>query len=341
MCGDIADATRALGVAMHLDPERELFGRAAELGRWPQHRVSANQTCRLLATSDSWVALNLARDDDVAALPAIVEDAAGAGVLEAWALAHTAVECAARAQLLGVAAAALGQFTGPAVNTRTLGAAGTVHDAAAHAPPRQRPGVVLDLTALWAGPLVAHVLSGAGYRVVTAESATRPDGMRVGSPGLYARLHSGHELRTLEFRSRSGRAELLELAAGADVVLEASRPRALAELGLVVGQWLAAEPGRTWLSITGYGRQDPAGRIAFGDDAAVAGGLVATDAAGRPAFFGDAVADPLSGLTGAREVCRSQLAGGGHLVDVSMAGVCARIVATRSRDGDDETVTTG
>ena len=120
-------------------------------------------------------------------------------------------------------------------------------------------------------------------------------------------------------------ATLRALADDADVIIEASRPRALRSLGLDAEQWLASRPGRVWLSITGYGRTRYEGlRIAYGDDAAVAGGLVAWDADG-PMFCADAIADPLTGLRGAREVVASLARGGGELIDLSMAGVCAEL----------------
>jgi crotonobetainyl-CoA:carnitine CoA-transferase CaiB-like acyl-CoA transferase len=80
------------------------------------------------------------------------------------------------------------------------------------------------------------------------------------------------------------------------------------------------------LSITGYGRRGPgADWIAFGDDAAVAGGLTATTNAGEPVFCGDAVADPVTGLFGAAAVLRSLAAGGGHLIDLALAGAAAAV----------------
>ena len=38
--------------------------------------------------------------------------------------------------------------------------------------------LVVDLSALWAGPLCAHLLGLAGARVVKVESLGRPDGAR-------------------------------------------------------------------------------------------------------------------------------------------------------------------
>ena len=87
---------------------------------------------------------------------------------------------------------------------------------------------------------------------------------------------------------------------------------------------MPARPGRIWLRINGY--RDQPDRPAFGDDAAVAGGLVGAAADG-PVFCGDAIADPLSGLEAARAVGESLRRGGGEVIDVSMAQVAARYAA--------------
>ena len=62
--------------------------------------------------------------------------------------------------------------------------------------------------------------------------------------------------------------------------------------------------------------------MAFGDDAAVSGGLVGggDDA---PDFCGDAIADPLTGLHAAVAVAQSLRRGGGELIEMSMSAVAA------------------
>jgi crotonobetainyl-CoA:carnitine CoA-transferase CaiB-like acyl-CoA transferase len=114
----------------------------------------------------------------------------------------------------------------------------------------------------------------------------------------------------------------------ADVVIESSRPRALEALGITPQRFLDEAPGRTWISITGYGRSGPnANRVAFGDDAAVAGGLVAWEGPEAPVFCADALADPLSGLFAAFGGLAAMTAGGGILVDVSMRDASAAMRA--------------
>jgi crotonobetainyl-CoA:carnitine CoA-transferase CaiB-like acyl-CoA transferase len=69
--------------------------------------------------------------------------------------------------------------------------------------------------------------------------------------------------------------------------------------------------------------------VAFGDDAAVAGGLVGwtTGQAPEPVFCADAIADPLAGVCGALAVARSVADGGGEFIDLSMREVAATFAA--------------
>jgi crotonobetainyl-CoA:carnitine CoA-transferase CaiB-like acyl-CoA transferase len=199
---------------------------------------------------------------------------------------------------------------------------------------------------LWAGPLATHLLAGLGARVVKVESCARPDGARRGPTPFFDLLNADKESVALDLRTPEGRETLRRLIAWADLVVESARPRALAQLGFDAEGLLAEHPGLSWLSITGYGRPEPGGGwVAFGDDAAAAGGLVATDEAGAPLFCGDAIADPLAGLHAAWAAACALRAGGGALLDVSLSGVAADAAAggldPRARvlsDGDGERV---
>jgi crotonobetainyl-CoA:carnitine CoA-transferase CaiB-like acyl-CoA transferase len=106
----------------------------------------------------------------------------------------------------------------------------------------------------------------------------------------------------IDFHSEHGINQLRELIADADVVIEGSRPRAMQQLGIDAEQIVGEAQPRVWLSITGYGRSGETGqRVGFGDDCAVAGGLVAQTREG-PQFLGDAIADPIAGLVAATGV---------------------------------------
>ena len=163
------------------------------------------------------------------------------------------------------------------------------------------------------GAVVARLSGMAGAEVVKVEDPRRPEA-RHGSPELFRRLHDGHRFVEAPIDS----AEVRDLVRGADVVLESRPARALPQAGLD-REAIAAETGCVWVSITGYGL-DGGDRPAFGDDAAVAGGLLTWTDDG-PVFCGDAVADPVTGMlatVGALEALRR---GGPWIVDAGLAPV--------------------
>ncbi|WP_093631083.1 CoA transferase [Streptomyces sp. 3213.3] len=305
-----------------VDLPSALFLRARLAALEHPGRTSANGSCHLLRAADGWTAVNLARPDDLAAVPALLALLGSPG--EPGGL-HTAVqrvpaaEVAEAAQLLGIPAAVPGSVTRdarPAVRTERWG------ERRVRAMADLR---IVDFSALWAGPLCARLLGLAGARVVKVESTTRPDGARLGTPAFYQWLHDGHDNGVVEFVPGA----MDELVAEADVVIEASRPRALRRLGLRAEEFLAARPGRVWVGITGYGREND--RIAFGDDAAVSGGLTGVDPNGDPVFLGDALADPVTGVFAAHAAARSLAEGGGELLCISMAACAATLADAPAR----------
>jgi hypothetical protein len=304
---DIGARLAAHGV--DADPLALCYERAEIVGLAPGGNQSYGRATRLLATRDGWIAVSLSRADDIASIPAwlerdVTEDPWTAVAAEV--ATREAAEIVARARLLGMPAAVLGEITrGPAVRTTRLGPA-RPHD--------QR--IVVDLSSLWAGPLCSRLLRDAGAHVIKVESTQRPDSTRTSSPEFFARMNDGKAQVAVDFTA----GELCALLESADVVIEASRPRALEQLGIRP----ADIDAHVWVSITGYGRDEP-GRdwVAFGDDAAVAGGLVVWDEAG-PCFCLDAVADPLTGMTAAIAALDALAGDDRVLLDVAMARVAAQ-----------------
>lgn len=325
---DAAAEMRALAPGLVVPSVAEILtGRAALLGLERRGRTSANGTCRLFPTADGWAALNLARPSDVELLPALFERSVDG---DPWDAAASALlhldggELVGRAALLGVPAAVLPTQPHP----RPAPGPFRLHPRGDAGPDRRLTDLlVVDLSALWAGPLCAQLLGRTGMRVVKVEDPRRPDGARSGNARFFDWLHHGHASVGLDFSSTADREALAHLVARADVVIESSRPRALAQLGIDAEAVVARRPGTTWVSITGYGRAEP--RVAFGDDAAVAAGLVAYDADGAPVFCADAIADPISGLYAALGSLTSISSGGGHLVEIAMADAVATVVARR------------
>ena len=182
--------------------------------------------------------------------------------------------------------------------------------------------MVVDLSALWAGPLCTQLLQMMGARVIKVESSGRPDAMRTAATGFFDLLNAGKASVVLDFSQPSGREALHQLLRRADIIIEASRPRALRQLGVRAEDIVRENPAATWLSICGYGRDEPAAQwVAFGDDAAVAGGLsqVLWDCSRRPMFCADAIADPLAGMHAALAAWWSFTHGGGRLLSLHCA----------------------
>ncbi len=308
-----------------LDALALLGERAALMGLWRRGATSCGGSCRLLRARDGFMAVSLPRDEDMEAVPAWLElETAPDSASATWSAVASSLRhgdpahLLGRAQLLGLPVAQVGA---------SGGRAGVVRSPLGDAPPRlEAVGlVVVDLSALWAGPLCGDLLARAGATVVKVESPQRPDGARRGPPEFFDLLNGRKRSVALDLQSQSGVRILHALVRRADVVIEASRPRALAQLGLDDPGLVRADGPQIWISITGYGRSgDAANRVAFGDDAAAAGGLVVwRDTV--PLFCADAVADPLAGLTAADACLRALASGGRWLLDVSMSAVSAAL----------------
>jgi len=306
--------------------------RATMTGDTRRGDISVGGSCRLIPCRDGEIALSLPRDCDW-------------DLLEAWLLTRVEPDwrCVAqcvrelpRSQLLDQ-----GRLLGLAVATAepVLPEQRCWYELCHRGKPsaQRRPlPRVIDLSSLWAGPLCGRLLEWCGAEVIKVESSTRPDGARFGFAEFFQFLNEGKTQVTLDLHSTSGVAELLKLIHTADIVIEASRPRALRQMGIIAEDLIDAIPGLTWIGISGYGRTEPqANWIAYGDDAGVAGGLSAEiyQASGKWMFCGDAIADPLTGMHAALAGYGSWLAGGGHLLSLSLVQTSQNCVLThRNQD---------
>ncbi len=312
---------------------------AALLGERAMHsgfripgQVSAGGGCRIFNTQTGGVALNLARPDDWTLLPALFETCTEyqyVAAVTASMVMQDVDDLVARGRMLGLAIAAANGIPDVAPSC-------TLIAPAVSAPGRRVPRV-LDLSALWAGPLAAHLLWLTGAEVTKVESRTRPDAMRHGDPEFFALLNQGKANVALDLTVAADRDALLALIARSDIVIEAARPRALAHLGIDANDVVRGHPGLTWITITGHGAQgDAANWVGFGDDCAMAAGLGAAlhDTAGRPGFVGDAIADPLTGIRAAGVAWQAWASGRGGRYGLAMTGVVAEAMAIARRSGD-------
>jgi hypothetical protein len=280
-------------------------------------RFSANRACGLVRASDGWIAVNLARDEDRDLIPAWLGSDPAEGpwtALPREARRRTAADLIDGAILLGLPASRVGETSADRLAPPTI--------RMGKAPRADRRGAprVIDLSALWAGPLCGAVLAAMGAQVTKVESVGRADPTRISMPDFHRRLNGNKAVLQLDFSEPGDRARLLDAFAAADVVITSARPRAFAGLGLEPAAVFAANPSLVWVAITGYGWSGAAGmRVGFGDDTAAAGGLLRWTARGEPRFAGDALSDPVTGLAAALGALQGLAAGGGVLVDAAMA----------------------
>lgn len=290
-------------------------------------RVSAGLGgSRMLPTRDGgWFALTLIRAEDRELLPALFGaelDIADDGAIARAALDWDCADLVVRGRDLGLPVASADEVAvSPPVEVITRG------------PHRIRDGshpLVIDLSAIWAGPLIGHLLWLAGAEVAKVESLTRPDLIRHDDPATFDLINQGKASVVVDFHSDAEKAALTDLIRRADFVIESSRPRALRQLGIDADRLVAETPGLVWLSVTGHGASGEAANwTGIGNDCAVAGGLARAlaEATGEIGYVGDAIADPLTGIAGALEGWRTYQGGEARRIGLSMSAITARALA--------------
>jgi crotonobetainyl-CoA:carnitine CoA-transferase CaiB-like acyl-CoA transferase len=324
LSAEIAGLTGELGQRVDV-AALDATDRRGQLKLHTPGRFSANRACGLFRAEDGWIAVNLAREEDRQLIPAWLgsepdEDPWSALAREARR--RSASDLIEGAALLGLPAGRVGEAQADRLAPPTL------RMGAARRADRRGPLRVVDLSALWAGPLCGAVLAAMGAVVTKVEGSARPDPTRHSMPDFFRRLNGRKAERRLDFASADGRAQLRDAIMAADVVITSARPRAFVGLGLEPADVFAANPSLVWVAITGYGWADEAGqRVGFGDDTAAAGGLVRWTAKREPRFAGDALSDPVTGLAAALGALQGLAAGGGVLVDTAMAQSAAAAAA--------------
>jgi crotonobetainyl-CoA:carnitine CoA-transferase CaiB-like acyl-CoA transferase len=121
--------------------------------------------------------------------------------------------------------------------------------------PSARPagGVrVLDMTRVTAGPVCGRVLAAYGATVLRVGAAHLPE-----VPTLAVDTGFGKRNTNVDLRDPAGVRRMRELVAGADVVVQAFRPKALDRIGFGPEALARMRPGIVCVTITAYGRLGP------------------------------------------------------------------------------------
>lgn len=153
---------------------------------------------------------------------------------------------------------------------------------------------VIDMTALWAGPLATSLLGRFGADVIKIEPSVRPDAFGT-LPHLYQALNSGKTVLDLDLRDQTGRAEFEDLVKGADLLVQSFSRRVMPNLGYGVPELQQLNPSIATLSIAAFpvhlAERD---WISYGSGIHAISGLGMLSGAPRPA--NTAYPDALTGI---------------------------------------------
>ena len=190
---------------------------------------------------------------------------------------------------------------------------------------------VLDLTATIFGPIASQVLADYGADVVKIEPPGG-DAMRANGPSKepgmssnFIAVNRGKRSAVIDLKTGAGRQALLELAAGADIVMHTIRPQKLAAIGLDEAVLRRRNPKLVYASLVGFDGAGPySGRPAYDDILQGMAGNVDLmfRQVGTPHYFPAIVADKTSGLVAVSAILAALVArertGEGSHVEVPM-----------------------
>jgi crotonobetainyl-CoA:carnitine CoA-transferase CaiB-like acyl-CoA transferase len=182
---------------------------------------------------------------------------------------------------------------------------------------------VLDLSIWRPGPYATQLLVELGAEVLKVEP---PGGDPMRSfPDLFAVLNAGKRAGTVDLKDPAGRAEVLERARDAQVVVEGFRPGVVARLGVDEPSVRAVNPTVVYCSVSGYGQTGPRAELPGHDiDYQAWAGTLEPRAAGEePVVARPPIADLAGGAYAAMAICAALVRGEGESIDVSMTDVLA------------------
>ena len=189
---------------------------------------------------------------------------------------------------------------------------------------------VLDISRLVAGNAITHLLADHGAEVIKIEEPGRGDALRewtaAGVPCSWKVYARNKKSVSLDLRSETGRAILLDLVPTARVLVENFRAGALERMGLGPDVLLDRNPDLVVVRVSGYGQTGPyADKPGFGTLVEAMSGFAHKNGFPDkpPSLPPLALADMVAGLYGAfgvmvalREIERK--GGGGQVIDLSL-----------------------
>jgi crotonobetainyl-CoA:carnitine CoA-transferase CaiB-like acyl-CoA transferase len=162
---------------------------------------------------------------------------------------------------------------------------------------------ILDLSRVLAGPLATMMLGDLGADVLKIERPDTGDDTRSWGPPFDARGESAYYLSVnrnkksaaLDLDSAADRDLIVQLAAGADVIVDNFKPGTLERRGVDPASMLARHHNLIWCTITGFG--ESSSRVGYDLVVQAESGWMSItgDPAGDPTKVGVALADIIAG----------------------------------------------
>ena len=206
---------------------------------------------------------------------------------------------------------------------------------------------VVELARILAGPWAGQTLADLGAEVINVESPKGDDTRAWGPPFVdhagdrsAAYFHScnrGKRSVAVDISTAEGQAQVRDLAAGADVLIENFKVGGLAKYGLDHATLAALNPRLIYCSITGFGQTGPYAHRA-GYDYIIQGmsGLMSItgDPDGQPQRAGVAVTDLFTGLYSATAILAAlqqrHATGRGQHIDMALFDVAVSVTANQA-----------
>ncbi len=206
---------------------------------------------------------------------------------------------------------------------------------------------VVELARILAGPWAGQTLADLGAEVIKVESPDGDDTRTWGAPfatpngdtsaAYFHCCNRGKRSVVIDFRTVSGRAQLLKLIADADILIENFKVGGLAKHGLDYDSLHELNPRLIYCSITGFGQDGPYAERA-GYDYIIQGmsGLMSVtgDPAGQPQKVGVAFTDIFTGVYASTAILAAvhqrAVTGKGQHIDMALLDVATAVMANQA-----------
>ena len=116
---------------------------------------------------------------------------------------------------------------------------------------------VVDFSELLPGPFFTQALAEMGARVIKIERPPHGDNARRLGAGGFSAVNRGKESLLVDMKDEAQRAQVRQLVASADIVVESYRPGVMARLGMDFASLQATCPRLIYVSLSGYGQAGP------------------------------------------------------------------------------------